>query len=278
MAYGTPLHIHRQQYDVPVPSIENICGPKASPTQRGAAAVFVALVTLTVVLGRFLEYIYHVCKDMPNSPEISISELGHMLSQWEESLSNDVRQIVIRGIDLSVPGAANLRLAYLAVQLLLRRIQLDAEKSRLEIGQPTTSYHAINSQRAAEEIVLLVKELDESHLFGFWIPVNAFALTSATTLLLRSALRSSDPLSSAPMKIAKDMIVSLKAHQNLGWDLAENCLSRCGEVIDRIEERSNDPGTEPPNFQDLLNEDTFILDDFLAEPTNAFEAGSWDFF
>lgn len=243
LAYGTPLQIHRAQYDVAFPVIDDLCTPNSTPSEVAAASVFVALTTLTEVLAQYLEHVYNVS----NSGEFPFSKMSAMnleraLSAWEESLSDGIRRIVVRGTNLDAPGAANFRLAYLAVKLLLRRLQLDADRPSAatienydEDGMGSPFY--IQAQRAAEEIVHLMQELDESHFRGFWIPVNALCLTSATTFLLRTALRKRNSTTSlnAPLNISRDMIQVLRSHrQRFAWDLADDCLAACGELVDKI--------------------------------------------
>ncbi|KAF2014482.1 hypothetical protein BU24DRAFT_451511 [Aaosphaeria arxii CBS 175.79] len=279
LAYGTPLHIHRAQHDVPLPTLQDIYPHGGTSIQLAAASIFVSWVSLTEVLGRLLEHIYHVSKAATLKSTVNENlQLEIILTEWEESLPEDIRKIVMRGTDLSIPGAANFRLAYLAVKLLLRRIQLDMDMSERHYESEDMSQYNIYSQRAAEEIVLLIKELDESHLSGFWIPVNAFAITSATTLLLRSSLRSKDPAHSPPLRIAKDMIACLRRlQQDSGWDLADNCIASCGDVVEKIEAHGNAPTTEPTTYlQDMLDNDSFALDDFLLDPVYAFDDGCWD--
>lgn len=243
LAYGTPLQIHRAQYDVAFPTIDDLCTPTASPFEVAAASIFIALTTLTEVLAQYLEHVYNVSiTERFSASKMSAMDLEQTLSQWEESLSDGVRRIVVRGTNIDAPGAANFRLAYLAVKLLLRRLQLDADRPSStrdndEDDGGTGSPFYIQAQRAAEEIVHLMQELDESHFRGFWIPVNSLCLTSATTFLLRSALRKINSASSlnAPLSISRDMIQTLRCHrERFAWDLADDCLTTCGELVDRI--------------------------------------------
>ncbi|KAF7592696.1 hypothetical protein BBP40_012598 [Aspergillus hancockii] len=235
LAYGTPLQIHRAQYDVPLPTMDDLCSPGASRLQIAASAVFIALTTLTEVLGRYLEHVYKFSRNTPYPPETSPVDLERLLSEWEESLSDDIRRVVLRGTHLNTPGAANFRLAYLAVKLLLRRIQLDLDTAITHVDDDTASPFYTQAQWAAEEIVHLVEELDESHFRGFWIPVHAFSLTSATTFLLRCGLRRGNLNGNAPLKLARDMISTLRSHRdNFNWDLADNCLANCSELVEKI--------------------------------------------
>ncbi|KAL3490188.1 hypothetical protein BJX62DRAFT_238326 [Aspergillus germanicus] len=172
LAYGTPLLINRAQHDVPVPTFHSVCADNASPSQTDAATTFISFVTLTQVLGRYLEYIYRVKSSTQDALETPSTEDLEFLGNWEETLSDNVRRIVLRGTKFEGPGAANLGLAYLAVKLLLRRIQLDLDPGTPCKGRQSDSPVQLRVQRAAEEIVHFVQELDERHLRGFWHPAT----------------------------------------------------------------------------------------------------------
>ncbi|KAF9894550.1 hypothetical protein FE257_006435 [Aspergillus nanangensis] len=278
LAYGTPLQVHRAQYDVPFPSLDDICPSTATAYQRAAASVFIALITLTDVLARYLEHVYRFSKNFPSSNDMSEMDLEQILREWEESLSDDIRHLVLRGVNLEIPGAANFRLAYLAVKLLLRRIQLNLNKNSLGVEDDTLSPFYMHAQRAAEDIAYLVQELDESHFLGFWIPVHAFSLTSATMFLLRSGLRMKNESRNMPLKIARDMVNTLQDHRrNFDWDLADNCVSHCGELIDRITAAESDSDGAPPGFPGMpgnLDIDSSIMEELffgIGDFTEGFE-------
>ncbi|CEL02244.1 hypothetical protein ASPCAL03415 [Aspergillus calidoustus] len=270
LAYGTPLQVHRAQYDVPLPSVDDICPHPCSPREKAAASVFVALTTLTDVLAHYLEHVYSVSRTFQ---PISLSEadLEQIIRDWEESLGDDVRHLVLRGTKLDIPGAANFRLAYLSVNLLLYRIQLNMNKSSLQVEDGTLSLFYMHAQRAAEEIAYLVQELDEAQCSGFWIPVHAFSLTSAASFLLRSGLRMKSRGRNTPLKIARDMVNALQAHrQNFDWDLADNCLTSCGELLDRIGAAESDsgvaaaPASEFPGIPEDLEIDPALLEELFG--------------
>lgn len=253
LAYGTPLQVHRAQYDVPYPSISDLCSDNASSSHKTSSSVFVALTTLTDVLARYLEHVYCVSKSSSSPSEMSTAGLERTLGEWEKSLSGDIRRLVLRGTRLDVSGAANLRLAYLAVKLLLRRIQLDLCKNAAQIEDGATELYHMNAERSAEEIAHLVQELDETQLRGFWIPAHAFSITSATTFLLRSGLRARHHSHNKSLKIAKDMIKTLQSHRrNFDWDLADHCLAHCGELVDKIDVDQGDSDTSMPEVADSL--------------------------
>ncbi|OBR03418.1 Fungal specific transcription factor domain-containing protein [Colletotrichum higginsianum IMI 349063] len=271
LAYGTPPQIKRYQYDVPDPSLEYLTTQDATDAQRQAASVFMALVTLTGVLDKFLDHVYDLNqeRDQQTSGRTSL-DLELSLGQWEDSLGDDVRRIVTRGNDLRAPGAANLRLAYLSTKLLRRRIELDIEKqddnsttgataaaqAAAAVPGDALTNRYIQVRRAAEEIVLLVQELEEDHLGDFWLPVSAFAFTSATTFLLRCALETENTAGglaqSASLKLAKDLVDALQAHQrDAGWDLGDLCLAQYAEVVERLL-AAESPSATVPEFQQLM--------------------------
>lgn len=194
-------------------------------------------------------------------------DLERILSEWEESLSDDIRRLVLRGTRLDVPGAANFRLAYLAVKLLLRRIQLDLCKNSAQVEDNTAELYHMNAERAAEEIAHLVQELDETQLRGFWIPVHAFSITSAAMFLLRNGLRARHQNHNTSLKIAKDMINTLQSHRrNFDWDLADNCLAHCGELVEKIGagQVDNDSSIpEIPDFSENWDIDPSVLDELF---------------
>ncbi|EYE94458.1 Zn(II)2Cys6 transcription factor [Aspergillus ruber CBS 135680] len=276
LAYGTPPQINRAQHDVPFPKLEDFCDSNTTPDQKAASSIFITLTTLTDILGRYLEHIYQVSKiNHPYPPEMqSATYFEHILSKWEESLPDDIRRLVLRGTHLNAPGAANFRLAYLAVKLLLRRIQLDLDTKDAAVHVEediTTSPFYLQAQRAAEDIVHLVQELDESHFRGFWIPVNAFSLTSATTFLLRSGLRmrtSTSTSGNAPLRIAREMTSTLHSHRlRFSWDIADHCLASCSDLAEKISSvEAGGDGMGDTSFLDFENQvdmDLSALKDFL---------------
>ena len=53
---------------------------------------------------------------------------------------------------------------------------------------------------------------------------------------MRSALDSRGLARNAPLRLAKSMIKTLQSHRrNYAWDLADNCLSNCSDLIQKIE-------------------------------------------
>jgi hypothetical protein len=269
LAYGTPLQIHHAQHDVPVPAVKDVAETDVGLAQNLSSSIFIAFITLTEVLGRYLEHIYHVSKDFPPLP-VSTSDFEILLSSWEGKLTDEVRRIVIRGTDINATGAPNLRLAYLAVKLLLKRIQLDLDRVGQPVKQDTDSQYFFQAQRASEEMVHLVQELNHFHLCGFWLPVLAFSLTSATTFLLKASLQSVSEtgIQTPSFRMARDMVDTLRRHRrDCSWDLANHCLETCSDIVEKIGnwcESSSWTFTDDSGFLDLMSLDLSALDEFSA--------------
>lgn len=272
LAYGTPPLIHRTQHDVPALAAEDLHNPGASREQIDAAACFVALTTLTEVLGHCLEHVYHLDKGFSSKPEAFSFGLETLLITWEDSLSDHLRRLVIRGTGNFGAGAANLRLAYLSVKLLIRRSQLDLDKVSLQI-EDTESLYYIQARRVCEEIVDFVRELDETQCRDFWIPLNAYSLTSATTFLMRTALTSRGQPRNPSLKLARDMINALRSHRrNYAWDLADSCLSNCSVLVEKIESACEESSSNNMEFQEpmLMYMDIAALNGMFSEYGGSF--------
>ncbi|KAL7810005.1 N-terminal binuclear Zn cluster-containing/DNA binding domain-containing protein [Trichoderma aethiopicum] len=237
LAHGTPPHIQRSQYDVPPPTLEYLGETLIetnNPRSELRANVFISLVTLSEVLGRFLQYVYCVGRDKPTT-----TDLEHALHQWTDTLEGPCRRIVLRGSHLDVTGAANLRLAYLTAKLLLQRIQLEAEKQGDSVSEEGVMNRYSEARMTSEEILMLIQDLQPEHLGDFWMSVSAFAFPAAVNFLLRCALEtenSPEGLAQSPsFKIARDLITTLRSHQEQHrWDLGDVCLAQHAEIVDKM--------------------------------------------
>lgn len=269
--YGTPPQISQAHYDVPTPTIETLFPKGASDRELSAGSIFISLVELTEVLGCLLEHVYDLRKGASQEGSVRSSDnVYSRLITWKGTLKGLAYSIVVDGIVSEIPGAANFRLAYLATELLLCRIQLDLDKQQSgALDKPSSSRHQIQAHRVAEDIVLQVQALQESDLRGYWLPATAATLTSATAFLLRSAIRSITSGSlrdrNGALQSAIDMIAALRSHhQRYEWDIASSCIEQYGELVDKMAALMNlqqTGGSEEINPQPLLQPD---VEDFLS--------------
>ncbi|KAJ5685826.1 hypothetical protein N7536_008445 [Penicillium majusculum] len=231
LAYGTPPHIRRSQYDVPLPISEYL-----SDWERDheANAVFIELMNLTDVLDLCLEQVYTIRTETQGSSR----NLELELNKWVDSLTGDIRKIIIRGSNLNIPGASNLRLAYLATRLLLRRIDLDRERQAPDSNTEQMANRVMEARRTAEDIVVLVQELGQAQLGDYWLPVVTFTFSATVTFLIRCALETEQAAGlaqSGSLRMASDLLDALRSHhKNFGWDLGDICLAQHSDVIDKL--------------------------------------------
>ena len=108
--------------------------------------------------------------------------------------------------------------------------------------------------RVCEEIVDFVRELDGSHCRDFWIPLNAFSLTSATTFLMRSALTSRGlNVRNPSLQLAKAMIEALQSLRcDYDWDIADNCLASCRDLVEKIEFAWDESNSATLQFEETM--------------------------
>lgn len=266
LAYGTPSHIQRAQYDVPSPNRRYFYRHDAETSYSQASSIFVALFGLTEVLDLYLQHLYRVDSDRPNH----IVNLDFNLNRWVESLEVNVRRIITRGTHLDLPGAANLRLSYLSTQLLLRRLELEDDRDKEDIEPEMLANRYMQVRRIAEDIVLLVQELQEEHLGDFWLPVSAFVFPSTTTFLLRCALETESSQAglaqSSSLRLAWELITALRHHRDKnGWDLGDICLAQHAEIVERLmspaaSSEASVTGLPLPELQEMAVSDASFID------------------
>lgn len=283
LAYGTPSHLQSSQYDIPKPSPELLFDPGASRSHTDADSVFIALVALTEVLDTHIVYLYDLRQNKGTRNTRAPLDQDLAMSRWEESLSSNVRRIVLHGTTATtttphVPGAINLRLAYLSIRLLQRRTELDAGKQQEDHhgpsgADPLASRRHIQARRGAEDIVLLVQELAGQQLDDFWLPAAAFALASTAAFLLRCALETEESgLARSPsLGLAGGLVAALRAHQRAGWELGDVCLAQYGELVGRLAEagpaavagREGEAVVVVPDLQELVMSNVPDIDELF---------------
>ncbi|KAK7418187.1 hypothetical protein QQZ08_011340 [Neonectria magnoliae] len=267
LAHGTPPHISRTQFNVPKPSLEYLCESGSAEDKKQKASVFVALVGLTDVLDSNLRHIYHF---EPGEPR-NTTHLELALNNWVESLDDKIRRIIIRGTSLEIPGAANLRLAYLNVRLLLERIKLEADKQLYETQDSRLLNRYIQARRTSEEILILTQELQSEQLADFWLPSGSFAFPATVSFLLRCALETENSPSglaqSSSLRIASNLISALRFHKEKNsWDLGDICLAQHAEIVEKVLAMvpTEDPGLDGSlDLQDFIMPDVSVIDQYF---------------
>ncbi|KAF2147071.1 uncharacterized protein K452DRAFT_217511 [Aplosporella prunicola CBS 121167] len=235
-ANGIPASILRKQYDVPLPTAPILLTPgKESHDRKQAAECFISLCELSQILGDIMPLVYDLSEPR-NDAWKEIRRLERDLDVWEEDLPEYLRADG-QEIGTSVSGAKSLRLGYLSIRMLLCRLSLrvasyDDGPGSHDIRQ----YHLTAVRRAATEIVDFVCSLQSSHLKEFWLSFTGHLIVSATTILLRCAVDTTDVNIT---ETCKETLRKLQRRLSLAksednWDLADMFLERYDEPISRI--------------------------------------------
>ncbi|KAF7554012.1 hypothetical protein G7Z17_g3209 [Cylindrodendrum hubeiense] len=267
LAHGTPPHISRTQFNVPKPTLGHLCQPDSTADKKQKASVFVALVGLTEVLDLTLRRIYHF---EPGEPR-NTTHLELALNNWVDSLDDEIRRIIIRGTNLEVPGAANLRLTYLTVRLLLERIKLEADKQLYDAEDNRLLNRYLQARRTSEEMLILTQELQPAQLTDFWLPSCAFAFPATVSFLLRCALETENSpaglAQSSSLRIASNLISALRSHKEKNsWDLGDICLAQHAEIVEKVLAMvpTDDLGLDGSlDLQDFIMPDVSVIDQFF---------------
>lgn len=124
MGHGVPPQIAKIQYDVPLPSVD-ILVTLSSPTSQHikAAHCHIALCKLTEILGELLLLVYRL---QPKSPRETTERLRHIrtdLDLWEHALPEWLK-FPWPTSESSLGGVCSLHLGFLAVKLLVCRLEL----------------------------------------------------------------------------------------------------------------------------------------------------------
>lgn len=114
--------IRKDQYDVPIPAVQDfVTSSHHSERHTIAYTCFSNLCRLTIILGDILPLAYNLTIDQDDIWK-QIRRLESDLDVWDDRLPDEARP---RDCDKRrIPGCSNLRLGYLSIRLLLKRIAL----------------------------------------------------------------------------------------------------------------------------------------------------------
>lgn len=186
--HGVPPQIARNQYDVPLPTVEVLVPPYSrSPERIRAAHCHIALCRLTEILGELLPLVYGLQLRSPRDISKKIRQLRTDLDVWEDSLPDWLRS-PLNPSEERIAGLCSLQLAFLAVKLLVGRVELnvrshsapflnksnrshpqDVNKSEADLPE-ARRYFQTECRKGAEEIVQFISSLRKENFKEFWLP------------------------------------------------------------------------------------------------------------
>ncbi|KAL2851961.1 fungal-specific transcription factor domain-containing protein [Aspergillus pseudoustus] len=232
-AHGTPPMIRKDQYDVPVPAVSDLEAGLRHPTKSTAFVCFSSLCRLTLILGDILPLAYNLTIDQQDIWK-QIRRLEFDLDAWDDCLPDEARPL--DGDGRRIPGCSSLRLGYLSVRLLLKRVALHAAAVSSDADRKdNVTYHLSQLRRSAQEIVNYTCGLTKAQLQEFWLPYTAHHLILTVIILLRCTVESPEPTIAEKCRTDLDRLwTKLQSAANDGWDLANICITRCAESVSKI--------------------------------------------
>ncbi|KAL1983398.1 hypothetical protein VTN96DRAFT_10380 [Rasamsonia emersonii] len=263
--HGVPPQIAKNQYDVPLPSVEVlVTQPRATSQHIRAAHCHIALCRLTEILGELLPLVYQL---QPRSARETSKKLRHIrtdLDTWEDSLPEFLRA-PSQSSEASICGTSSLHLAFLAVKMLVCRVELHEVNNSDTDNPEARRYFQTECRKAAEEIVQFMASLQNVHFREFWLPYSAFHLTSTATLLVRCALETTDPEVARSCLANVDTLRSIlrRVREEEDWDVADMCLDHCERILSRHPEiiSSNIGGASGGNQDKNTNNNAGAVDE-----------------
>lgn len=123
-AHGVPPQIAKIQYDVPLPSVEVlVTQPRATSQHVRAAHCHISLCRLTEILGELLPLVYQLQTKPSRETSKKIRHIRTDLDTWEDALPEWLRA-PIHNPETPASGVSSLHLAFLAVKMLVCRVEL----------------------------------------------------------------------------------------------------------------------------------------------------------
>lgn len=244
-----------------------MCPPNADIKAQKTASVFTALSCLTDVLDQYLRPVYKI----DSNKHWSIAQFELALHAWSDSLRDSIRQVIVHGTNLDIPGASNLRLAYLSIKLLLQRISLEATQQQADSSADQVMSCYFQARQTAEEIIVFTQALRATQLNDFWLSVSAFAYPTTINFLLRHALETETSpgalAQSTSFCMARDLIDTLRSHQETNdWEMGDMCLAQHAEIVDKVLANMAPQTADADNVpipENFVMPDASILDQFF---------------
>lgn len=125
-SHGVPPQISKTQYDVPLPTIDSLVPSSIRTTERVRAAhCHISLCKLTEILGELLPLVYGLQAKMARETSKKIRQIRTELDLWEDSLPDWLRAPEHHNRGEQVSASSSLQLAFLAVKMLVSRVELN---------------------------------------------------------------------------------------------------------------------------------------------------------
>jgi hypothetical protein len=291
IGHGIPPSINPDYYDVPLVTLDMLEPLTTSKTSRNSAMTFIYLCKLTQILGNLLPHIYTLRVDF-DALWKSLKKTDCKLDDWLAALPTWLSPLSALN-DTSVNGSSSLWFSYLSVKLLFCRLTYRATLHKAAPSHEACQYRLAMLRDTSCMVIDYTASLTETQLQEFWLPYTSYLLVTAATILLRCTIECGNI--ETKKKCIRKLIVFRdrlrRAKEESGWDLADFCLERCEEPIQKFATAlrttpgspTKDTDVEPtsasnevsgPNALESVVNDSTVLTDLLL-PLDTFEC-PWD--
>lgn len=225
IGHGTPPTINPHYYDVPIPAF----GDQAqAPFQT-----FVHLCKLSQILGDMLPLVYSL-RESNDAIKRHLRKIECYLDDWVVELPDYLQPT--HETPVAINGGSNLWFAYLSLKVLVCRVYFKTVSDASHQSTEARQYHLTMLKDAALEATIFITSLVETQFQEFWMPYTSYLLVTSATILLRCTIEINDL---DKKKACVTQLVAFRARLRtardaLQWDLADFCLERCDEPIQRI--------------------------------------------
>lgn len=232
IGHGTPPTVNPRYFDVPIPSCTN-AGISNAPVRIRERSTFVQLCKLSQILGDILPLVYSL-EEATEEIESKIRKVKCALEDWVFQLPDYLQPSY--ATPFVTNGGSNLWFAYLSVKVLLYRLSFKTVLGETNGAPKARQYQLVLLRNSASEAIDFVTSLTEAQLQEFWMPYTSYLLVTAATILLRCTIECShiDTKKKCVTKLVafRDRLRLAKDFSH--WDLAEFCLERCDEPIQKF--------------------------------------------
>ncbi|KAE8165375.1 fungal-specific transcription factor domain-containing protein [Aspergillus tamarii] len=257
--HGVPPQIAKNQYDVPLPTIDGLLSPNGRTNERVRAAhCHIALCRLTEILGELMPLVYGLQHRVSRETSKRLRQIRTDLDMWEDSLPDWLRSPASTSTEERISGTSSLQLGFLAVKMLVSRVELKEVNSADTDNPEARRYFQTECRRSAEEIVQFISSLRKENFQEFWLPYSAFHLTSTATLLVRCALETTDTDVARSCINNVEMFRSIlrRVREEEDWDVADMCLDHCDRILNRLPGNGSTPDL---NFSGVVQPDNRLV-------------------
>ncbi|PWY80541.1 C6 transcription factor [Aspergillus heteromorphus CBS 117.55] len=259
--HGVPPQIAKNQYDVPLPTVDVLI-PQASrtPERIRATHCHIALCRLTEILGELLPLVYGLQYQAHREITKKVRQIRTDLDAWEDSLPNWLQTPPLSSSEERIAGTSSLQLGFLAVKMLVSRVELNKVNNTEGDNPEARRYFQTECRQSAEEIVQFISSLQKENFQEFWLPYSAFHLTTTATLLVRCALETTDP------EVARSCLTNVETFRSIlhrvreeeDWDVADMCLDHCERLLNRLP-RNNNPNSNATTDHTFMQPDNQLV-------------------